>query len=222
MVLPSGLSAGGEAIAPRYDEVIENERNANVVRAAAPEAVAFVASAGGVQALTALLSALPPHLDAALIVLLHLLPDHRSHLAAILGRKTELRVKEAEDGDRLEAGCVYVAPPDVHLYVEAGGTLALRDGPAVNHLRPSGDVLLSSLAEACGGRCLAVVLTGLGRDGTAGAEAVKKAGGRVIAQDAATSEFSAMPQAAIAAGVVDQVLPLDEIAPAVVDFAAHR
>jgi two-component system chemotaxis response regulator CheB len=222
MVLPSGLSAGGEAIAPRYDEVIENERNANVVRAAAPEAVAFVASAGGVQALTALLSALPPHLDAALIVLLHLLPDHRSHLAAILGRKTELRVKEAEDGDRLEAGCVYVAPPDVHLYVEAGGTLALRDGPAVNHLRPSGDVLLSSLAEACGGRCLAVVLTGLGRDGTAGAEAVKKAGGRVIAQDAATSEFPAMPQAAIAAGVVDQVLPLDEIAPAVVDFAAHR
>jgi two-component system, chemotaxis family, protein-glutamate methylesterase/glutaminase len=222
MVLPSGLSAGGEAIAPRYDEVIENERNANVVRAAAPEAVAFVASAGGVQALIALLSALPPHLDAALIVLLHLLPDHRSHLAAILGRKTELRVKEAEDGDRLEAGCVYVAPPDVHLYVEAGGTLALRDGPAVNHLRPSGDVLLSSLAEACGGRCLAVVLTGLGRDGTAGAEAVKKAGGRVIAQDAATSEFPAMPQAAIAAGVVDQVLPLDEIAPAVVDFAAHR
>ena len=222
MVLPSGLSAGGEAIAPRYDEVIENERNANVVRAAAPEAVAFVASAGGVQALTALLSALPPHLDAALIVLLHLLPDHRSHLAAILGRKTELRVKEAEDGDRLEAGCVYVAPPDVHLYVEAGGTLALRDGPAVNHLRPSGDVLLSSLAEACGGRCLAVVLTGLGRDGTAGAEAVKKAGGRVIAQDAATAEFPAMPQAAIAAGVVDQVLPLDEIAPAVVDFAAHR
>jgi len=222
MVLPSGLSAGGEAIAPRYDEVIETERNANVVRAAAPEAVAFVASAGGVQALTALLSALPPHLDAALIVLLHLLPDHRSHLAAILGRKTELRVKEAEDGDRLEAGCVYVAPPDVHLYVEAGGTLALRDGPAVNHLRPSGDVLLSSLAEACGGRCLAVVLTGLGRDGTAGAEAVKKAGGRVIAQDAATSEFPAMPQAAIAAGVVDQVLPLDEIAPAVVDFAAHR
>ena len=222
MVLPSGLSAGGEAIAPRYDEVIENERNANVVRAAAPEAVAFVASAGGVQALTALLSALPPHLDAALIVLLHLLPDHRSHLAAILGRKTELRVKEAEDGDRLEAGCVYVAPPDVHLYVEAGGTLALRDGPAVNHLRPSGDVLLSSLAEACGGRCLAVVLTGLGRDGTAGAEAVKKAGGRVIAQDAATSEFPAMPQAAIAAGVVDQVLPLDEIAPAVVDFSAHR
>jgi len=184
--------------------------------------VAFVASAGGVQALGEVLGALPPDLDAALIVLLHLLPDHRSHLAAILGRKTELRVKEAEDGDRLEAGCVYVAPPDVHLYVEAGGTLALRDGPAVNHLRPSGDVLLSSLAEVCGGRCLAVVLTGLGRDGTAGAEAVKKAGGRVIAQDAATSEFPAMPQAAIAAGVVDQVLPLDEIAPAVVDFAAHR
>jgi two-component system chemotaxis response regulator CheB len=190
--------------------------------ATAPDTVAFVASAGGVQALGEVLGALPCDLDAALIVLLHLLPDHRSHLAAILGRKTELRVKEAEDGDRLEAGCVYVAPPDVHLYVEAGRTLALRAGPAVRYLRPSGDLLLNSLADTCDGHCLAVVLTGLGRDGTAGAEAVKKAGGRVIAQDAATAEFPAMPQAAIDAGVVDQVLPLDEIAPAVVDFAAHR
>jgi two-component system chemotaxis response regulator CheB len=187
-----------------------------------PETVAFVASAGGIQALSEVLGALPSDLDAAVIVLLHLLPEHRSHLAEILDRKTELSVKEAEDGDRLEPGCVYVAPPDAHLFVEAGGTLALRTGPAVRHLRPSGDVLLSSLAETYDGRCMAVVLTGLGQDGTVGAEAVKKAGGRVIAQDAATSEFSAMPQAAIDAGVVDQVLPLDEIAPAVVDFAAHR
>jgi two-component system, chemotaxis family, protein-glutamate methylesterase/glutaminase len=189
---------------------------------AAPETVAFVASAGGVQALGEVLSALPRDLDAALIVLLHLMPEHRSHLAAILGRQTELRVKEAEDGDRLERGCVYVAPPDAHLYVEAGGMLALRDEPAVRHLRPSGDLLLTSLAETYEGRCLAVVLTGLGQDGAVGAEAVKKAGGTVIAQDKATSQYSGMPQAAIDTGVVDRILPLDEIAPAIVEFVAQE
>jgi two-component system, chemotaxis family, protein-glutamate methylesterase/glutaminase len=190
--------------------------------AAAAETVAFVASAGGVQALGEVLGALPHDLDAALIVLLHLLPEHRSHLPEILGRKTELRVKVAEEGDRLERGCVYVAPPDAHLYVEAGGTLALRDEPPVRHLRPSGDLLLSSLAETYEGRCLAVVLTGLGSDGAAGAGAIKKAGGTVIAQDKATSEYNAMPQAAIDAGVVDRILPLGEIAPAVVEFVAQR
>jgi two-component system chemotaxis response regulator CheB len=168
------------------------------------------------------LAALPSDLDAALIVLLHLLPEHRSHLPEILARRTALRVKVAEDGDRLEPGCVYVAPPDAHLCVETGGTLSLRDEPAIGHLRPSGDLLLSSLAETYDGRCLAVVLTGLGRDGAAGAEAVKKAGGTVIAQDNATSEYSGMPQAAVDRGVVDQILPLDEIAPAVVDFVAQR
>jgi two-component system chemotaxis response regulator CheB len=184
--------------------------------------VAFVASAGGVQALGEVLAALPQDLGAALIVVLHLLPEHQSHLAAILGRQTHLRVKEAEDGDLLETGCVYVAPPDTHLFVEPDGRLALRAEPPVRNLRPSGDLLLTSLAANHNGHCLAVVLTGLGSDGTVGAGAVKKAGGTVLVQDEATSEYFSMPQAAIAAGVVDQVLPLDEIAPAVVAFVAQR
>jgi len=188
----------------------------------APETVAFVASAGGVQALGEVLAALPQDLGAALIVVLHLLPEHQSHLAAILGRQTTLRVKEAEDGDLLETGCVHVAPPDAHLFVEPDGRLALRAEPPLRHLRPSGDLLLSSLAANYNGHCLAVVLTGLGTDGAAGAGAVKKAGGKVLVQDEATSEYFGMPQAAIDAGVVDQVLPLGEIAPAVVDFVAQR
>jgi two-component system chemotaxis response regulator CheB len=189
---------------------------------AAPETVAFVASAGGIQALGEVLAGLPQDLDAALIVVLHLLPEHQSHLAAILGRQTTLRVKEAEHGDLLERGCVYVAPPDAHLFVEADGRLALRAEPPVRHLRPSGDLLLTSLAANYNGRCLAVVLTGLGSDGTAGAEAVKEAGGTVVVQDEGTSEYFGMPQAAIDAGVVDRILPLGEIAPAVVDFVAQR
>lgn len=189
---------------------------------AAGHAVGFVASAGGVVALGDVLRGLPADLDAAVIVVLHLLPEHRSHLAQILARQTHLRVKEAAGGDLLEPGWVYVAPPDAHLVVEEDATLSLRAEAPVRYLRPSGDVLLESLAAAYGGNCMAVVLTGLGSDGTAGSRAVKEAGGRVLAQDEATAEFFSMPHAAIDAGLVDQVLPLAEIGSGVVDFVAAR
>ena len=189
---------------------------------AAGHAVGFVASAGGVVALGDVLRGLPADLDAAVIVVLHLLPEHRSHLAEILARQTHLRVKEAAGGDLLEPGWVYVAPPDAHLVVEKDATLSLRDGAPVRYLRPSGDVLLESLAAAYDRNCMAVVLTGLGSDGTAGSRAVKDAGGTVLAQDEATAEFFSMPHAAIDAGLVDRVLPLAEISPAVVDFVAAR
>jgi len=185
---------------------------------AADHTVAVVASAGGVAALGEVLAALPRDLGAALIIVLHLLPGHQSHLAAILARRTNLHVKEAEDGDLLEPGSVYVAPPDSHLFVEADGRLALRAGAPVRHLQPSGDVMLESLASY-DGACMAVVLTGLGSDGTVGARAVKNAGGTVLAQDEETSEYFGMPHAAIEAGVVDRILPLAEIAPAIVEFA---
>ena len=115
-----------------------------------------------------------------------------------------------------------MAPPDAHLVVEEDARLSLRADAPVRYVRPSGDVLLESLAGAYGGNCMAVVLTGLGSDGTAGSRAVKEAGGRVLAQDEATAEFFAMPHAAIDAGLVDRVLPLAEIGPAVVDFVAAR
>ena len=114
---------------------------------AAGHAVGFVASAGGVVALGDVLRGLPADLDAAVIVVLHLLPDHRSHLAEILARQTHLQVKEAARGDLLEPGWVYVAPPDAHLVVEEDATLSLRAEAPVRYLRPSGDVLLESLAS---------------------------------------------------------------------------
>jgi two-component system, chemotaxis family, protein-glutamate methylesterase/glutaminase len=187
---------------------------------AARSTVAFVASAGGVSALGRILATLPRDLDAAVIVVVHLLPEHRSHLAEILARQTSLRVKTAQEGDELQAGWAYVAPPDVHLLVEAGGILSLQSGPPVHYVRPSGDVLLESLASNQDGNCLAVVLTGTGTDGAAGALAVKQSGGTVVAQDEETSEHFGMPSAAIAVGAVDFVLPLDEIARKVLDFVA--
>jgi len=172
--------------------------------------VALVASAGGIRALGNVLARLPATLDAAVIVVLHLMGDRRSHLAEVLARSTTLPVQEARDGTHVLAGHVYVAPPDAHLLVRNGG-IVLDPSPPVRFLRPNADMLLASLAEAYGDRCVAAVLSGTGTDGAEGAAAVHAAGGFVIAQDEATSEYFGMPGAAIARGAVDRVLPLDEI-----------
>jgi two-component system chemotaxis response regulator CheB len=186
------------------------------------DVVVLVGSAGGIKPMESVLEGLPPDLDAAVVVLLHLMPQHPSVLAAILARRTAMRVKQAEDGDVLESGHVYVAPPDAHLLVNADGTLSLDHSPLVHHVRPSADTLLHSLAKNYEGRCLAVVLSGTGSDGAAGALAVKGAGGSVFAQDEATSEHFGMPSAAIGAGSVDAVLAVGQIGQAVVDFVGSR
>src|SRR5206468_11087916 len=121
------------------------------------DVVAIVGSAGGVKAMESVLEKLPGDLNAAVIVLLHLMAHHPSRLPQILARKTSLRVRQAEDGDELTAGTVFVAPPDAHLRVEQSH-LRLDHSGLVHHVRPSADVLLHSLAERRSGRCLAVVL----------------------------------------------------------------
>ncbi|MGH2933833.1 MAG: chemotaxis protein CheB [Gaiellaceae bacterium] len=182
--------------------------------------MAIVGSAGGIAAMVNILERLPADLDAAVILVLHLTPQHRSHLASIFGRKTVLPVRSATDGDPLEPGVAYVAPPDAHLLVDGEGRLRLEQSELVHHVRPSADALLLSIAKEHRGRCLAVVLSGTGIDGAAGAAAVHAAGGRVVAQDEATAEHFGMPGAAILAGGVDEVLALDDIGAAVVDFVA--
>jgi two-component system chemotaxis response regulator CheB len=132
-----------------------------------------------------------------------------------------MRVKTAENGDQIAPGCVYVAPPDVHLILDSGARLRLDTGPPVHYVRPSADVLLGSLAGACGGNCIAVVLTGTGTDGAAGAKAVKLAGGHVLVQDPDSSEHGGMPRAAIAIGAADSVISLPEIAPAIIAYVGE-
>lgn len=182
--------------------------------------VAIVGSAGGIGAMEVVLSGLPAELDASVLVLIHLTPLAPSVLPAILGRATELRVEQATDGSPLERGVVRVAPPDAHLLVDEGETLRLDHSELVHHVRPSADVLLLSLAANHRGPCTAVVLSGTGIDGAAGAAAVKQAGGRVLAQNEATSQYFGMPGAAILAGGVDEILPLNEIASSVMQWAA--
>ena len=178
------------------------------------EIVALAASAGGLKALTEVLAALPRDFPAALVVVQHLDPRHRSLMAEILGRRTSLLIKEAREGDALERGVALIAPPNHHLLVNAGGRVSLSQTELVHFVRPSADLLFESTAASYKERAIAVVLTGSGRDGAMGVKAIKKMGGTVIVQDEKTSEFFGMPDAAQQTGIVDFILPLAEIAPA--------
>src|SRR5262249_58778974 len=170
---------------------------------AAYDIVAIVASAGGLRALSHVLSAMRQDFPAALTVVQHLDQRHRSLMAELLSRQSRLPVKQAEDGDQLRPGAVYVAPPDRHLLVNPDGTLSLSKAELVHFLRPSGDLLFESVAASFKDRAIAVVLTGTGSDGAKGLQAIKKMGGTVVTQDEATAEFSGMPHAAIQTGQVD-------------------
>jgi two-component system, chemotaxis family, protein-glutamate methylesterase/glutaminase len=178
------------------------------------EIVALAASAGGLRALTDVLATLPADFRAALVVVQHLDPRHRSLMAEILNRRTALRVQEAREGDALQPGLAYIAPPNRHLLVNPDSTLSLSQTELVHFVRPSADLLFESVAASYRERAIAVVLSGTGRDGAMGVKAIKKMGGTVIVQDEKTSEFFGMPDAAQQTGIADFILPLAEIAPA--------
>ncbi len=148
--------------------------------------------------------------------------DYHGMLAELLGRHTPLRVKEAEDGETLRNGTVFLAPPGRHLLVHAGGDLLLSHGPKVHHVRPSADPLFESIALVYGPRAIAVVLTGGDSDGSTGVQFIRKGGGVVIAQDPLTCAAPSMPQSAIATGCVDHVLPLGEIGTALAAMVTRR
>jgi len=179
--------------------------------------VVVAASAGGLNALAALLTGLPIDFPLPLAIVQHLDPNHVSLIAHILARRTKLPVKEAESDDILMPGVVYVAPPGWHMVIVPGGTIHLTHTAPVHFVRPSADELFESAARAFG-PAIAVILSGTGIDGAAGATAVKALGGTVIAQDEATALFFGMPQAAIESGAVDFVLPVDDIAAQLVNL----
>jgi two-component system chemotaxis response regulator CheB len=169
------------------------------------------ASAGGVDALIRVVRHLPAGFPAAVCIVLHVPAFGRSLLAPILGRQTDLEVLEAQDGQRLEPGRIYVAPNDRHLMVE-DGQLRLDRGPKENGVRPAVDVLLRTLAAAYGTRSIAVVLSGALGDGSAGALAVRNAGGSVLIQDPDDATVASMPESALhAVGTPDAVLQAVDI-----------
>jgi two-component system chemotaxis response regulator CheB len=180
--------------------------------------IAMAASAGGLKALSVILGGLPANFPAAIAIVMHLAPDHKSLLAEILNSRSHLVVTEAHNGDQLCPARVFIAPPNHHLLVAKDGRLKLSSAQAekIHFARPSAEPLFATVAAVYRQSAIAVVLTGGDGDGSFGVQIIKKMGGRVIAQDRPTSENFSMPETSINTGDVDFILPLDEIAPTLI------
>jgi two-component system, chemotaxis family, protein-glutamate methylesterase/glutaminase len=173
------------------------------------DVVVMGASAGGVEAISRVVSDLPRDLQASVIVVLHI-SRGRSYLPEILTRAGPLPASHPRDGEPLQYGRVYVAPPDHHLIVESG-QLRVAHSPSENGVRPAVDPLFRSAARVYGPRVIGVVLTGTLDDGTAGTAAVRENGGVTIAQDPDEAFAPGMPRSAIASGTVDHVVTVGDI-----------
>jgi two-component system chemotaxis response regulator CheB len=176
------------------------------------DAIVIGASAGGVEALSTLLPALPQNAVAATFVVLHLPRERPSLLVDIFAPKCAQPVREALDKEPVEAGTIYFAPPDYHLLIDTGPQLALSADEPVNFSRPAIDVLFESAADQYGERLLGIILTGANHDGAAGLQAVRKAGGMAIVQQPDDAQSPYMPEVALQQGPVDAVLTVQQIA----------
>ena len=173
------------------------------------------ASAGGVEALSRLVAALPEGLPAAVLVVLHVAPGAPSVMPQILARAGALTVRAVEHGETIRAGRVYVAPPDLHLVVE-GRRVALVRGPRENGHRPAIDPLFRSAARAGGAGVIGVILSGNLSDGTHGLAQIKAHGGVALVQAPDEAPYAGMPMSALAHVQVDHVLPIDALAATIV------
>lgn len=178
--------------------------------------VAIGASTGGPAALTRLLPQFPGDLSAGVLIVQHMPAGFTVALAERLDGLSQLPVREAVDGELVLNGTVLVAPGDFHMAVGQGGHVVLNQSAPIHSVRPAADVLLSSAAKTYGRNTLGVILTGMGHDGAAGAMDVKRADGRVIVQDEASSVVYGMPGSVVKAGSADAVVPLSEMAATIV------
>ena len=181
--------------------------------------VAIGTSTGGPRALQEVLPRLPGNLPCPAIVVQHMPPGFTKSLADRLNSLCALTVKEAADNDRLTSGTVYVAPGDFHLTIRKEGNSAfikLNKEPAIGGLRPAVDPMMVSVADVYGAKTVGVILTGMGHDGAKGMQAIKRLRGLTIAEDQSTAVVYGMPKAAIEAGVVDNILPLSQVADGIV------
>jgi two-component system chemotaxis response regulator CheB len=177
------------------------------------EAVVIGSSAGGIQALSTVLSALPKEFPLPIIVVQHLHPDSGTYLAQIFANKCPLKIKQADEKESIKKGFVYLAPPNYHLLIENDRTFSLSIDAHVHYARPSVDVLFETAIYAYRNKLISIILTGANGDGSLGVKKIKQVGGYIIVQDPDTAEADAMPCAAIAATNVDKILPLKQIGP---------
>lgn len=210
-------------------QVMHHFRRPPKVRPAAPapggprSILAIGASTGGPKTVMRLMKEIPLETCARILIVQHIARGFAAGFAEWLDSESPFDVRLARDGEKLEEGVALVAPNNTHMEVRQGERIVLSRAPLVNCCRPSVDVLLKSLANSgLGPEVVAVLLTGMGRDGADGMAVLHKSGGYNIAQDEATSALFGMPRAAIALGVVHQTLPLDQIPSVVTGLLAKR
>jgi two-component system chemotaxis response regulator CheB len=180
------------------------------------------ASTGGPRSLMQIVPAIPEDIPAAFLIVQHLPPVFTRSLAERLDQVSKIAVVEAEDGSIARKGRILVAPGDYHMLIETGGRIRLDQSPHVLGVRPAVDVTMKSAVAKFGAAVIGVILTGMGIDGTQGASYIKAAGGKVIAQDEATSAVYGMPMSVAKAGFTDQILPLEKIADGIIDACVAR
>lgn len=221
-----GILRGTAAAAPQISPTIArepasapgniSERMTRLARTTKPELVLIGVSTGGPNALASMLPGLPGNLGVPVLIVQHMPPVFTQSLAESLAGKCALRVCEAADGMNAEPNTVYIAPGGRQMRLAPGGgdrkVIQITDDPPENNCRPAVDYLFRSVATHFPGRAMGVILTGMGSDGTLGLRLLKRHGCFVVAQDEVSCVVYGMPKAAVDAGVVDAVLPLDAIA----------
>lgn len=211
---PAAASAGGAAAAPAKPVTM-----ASIGRLSTEKIIFIGASTGGTEATKDVLLNLPADCP-AVVITQHMPPGFTKSYAARLDGLCKIRVKEAQDGERILPGHGYIAPGGFHLSVERSGAnyiARVQDGEPVNRHKPSVEVLFHSAAKVVGPNALGIMLTGMGADGAKAMKVMKDAGSYNLVQDEATCVVFGMPREAIAAGAADEVLPLQQIAPRLIE-----
>lgn len=225
---PSGAGMGRYGTASRPGSVAARKRRQRPLAIMPPQSpptkaqpsrprgmVVFGCSTGGPGALSQVIPRLPMSFPWAVLVIQHMPPGFTQSLARRLDASSALKVDEARQGVNPRAGQVWIAPGGQHLTLNADGSLQLNEDPPVHGVRPAVDPALATVSQVWGTAVMAVIMTGMGKDGARGAQAVRQAGGYVIAQDEATSVVYGMPRVVVEMGLAHEVLPLDQIAAAV-------
>lgn len=187
----------------------------SVVAAHSDAVVVVAASTGGPRALSTFFEGLPHGFPAPILIVQHMPAGFVGSLARRLNSLGTVPCAEAGPGDRMTPGHAFLAPSGTHMKVHADGHLEFAEGPTLHGVRPAADFLFTSAADAFGGRCVGVVMTGMGRDGAEGAKHIKSAGGTVLAEDESTCVIYGMPRAAVVTGAVDREVPIHLMAEAV-------
>ena len=218
-ILIEKVKIASEIVLPKIKGAISSSKKKRQTKKVQPgnKIVVIGASTGGPKALPEVISKLPRDIPAGILVVQHMPEGFTESFAERLNWYTSLEAHEAKVGDEIKPGTILVAPGNKHMEIK-NGRIVLTDGERVNFVRPSVDVTMLSAVAEYGGRCIGVILTGMGSDGANGMKAIKEAGGSTIAQDEESSVVFGMAKVAIEMRSVDKVVPLDKIAGTIIKF----